>query len=211
MTTRLLAAFFALTLLLYGCKSGAESPPAAAPTQANPTAVAATPTVAEPTTAPTAPPTDTPEPASIEIRGDDDFKAWAQQALDLIEARAPDAYAEVMASIDVIDSVPAGSGMYVDEKRFAVGDETAHAPGYDEARQLIWFAGTIVHDAHHSALYIDGEPHAGKDAEVACLTVQKAALLLLTDEPFFANYVQGLIDGADDPANQYWTQPNRHW
>jgi hypothetical protein len=41
--------------------------------------------------------------------------------------------------------------------------------------------------------------------------VQKAALELMTNNPFFANYVQGLIDGADDPANQYWNQSNRHW
>jgi hypothetical protein len=28
---------------------------------------------------------------------------------------------------------------------------------------------------------------------------------------YFSNYIQGLIDGADDPKNQYWNQPNRHW
>ena len=105
----------------------------------------------------------------------------------------------------------AGSGIVVQEKRFKVGDITAHAPGYPPAQQLIWYAGAIVHDANHSALFSAGQPHSGKDAEVACLMVQKAALLKIETNNYFSSYVQGLIDGADDPANQYWTQPNRHW
>jgi hypothetical protein len=153
----------------------------------------------------------TPAPNEIEIAGSDEFKVWTTRALALIEQHAPDAYREVTHSIRTIESVDAGSGMHVVEKRYAVGEQTAYAPDYDEEQQLIWYASTIVHDAHHSALCIRGESYTGKDAEVECLTVQKAALELLTAEPFFANYVQGLIDGADDPANQYWNQPNRHW
>jgi len=178
----------------------AAETPGPVPTTANATS---------PTVAPE--PTPTAESPEIEVIGDEDFKEWTRQALDRLQAQAPDAYGEVLASIDVIESVDAGSGMYVEEKRYAVGDQTAHAPGYDEPRQLIWFAGTVVHDAHHSNQFARSVPHTGKDAEVECLTVQKAALELLTAEPFFANYVQGLIDGADDPANQYWNQPNRHW
>ncbi len=102
--------------------------------------------------------------------------------------------------------------MHVVEKRFDVGDETAHAPGYDEANA----AGLVRrHDRPRRApqrpLHAAAEYPSGKDAEIDCLTVQMAALQLMTDDPFFANYVQGLIDGADDPANQYWNQPNRHW
>jgi hypothetical protein len=216
------AAFLFPSLVLLGCKADSSTTTDAG-TNAAPTSTtvveAKTPTTAtaeatQPAgAAPTATPqlTATPEAAGIEVIGDDAFKAWADQALALIAEKAPQAYQEVTASIKVIESVPAGSGMYVDEKRFAVGDETAHAPGYDDDRQLLWFAGTVVHDAHHSALYSRNEPHTGKDAEIACLTAQKAALALMTDDPFFANYVQGLIDGADDPANQYWNQPNRHW
>lgn len=227
MTRRLwLAGLIAAVLILAGCKADSPEPAGTAdggsaatagiavgePSPGGPgptvtTAEATATTVPEATVDPTA----TAETRVIEVIGDDDFKTWAARALELIEMSAPEAYEEVMASIEVIESVPAGSGMYVEEKRFAVGDETAHAPGYDEAGQLLWFAGTIVHDAHHSALFSRGEPHTGKDAEIACLTVQKAALSLMTSDPFFGNYVQGLIDGADDPANQYWNQPNRHW
>jgi len=207
--TRFFIAFFVTTALLLGCKAGSASDPVAPEPSATLTLEATATGAAPPTTA--SEPTETPEPEGIEVIGDEAFKTWAQQALTLIETRAPEAYKEVRASIKVIESVAAGSGMYVEEKRYAVGDETAHAPGYDEAQQLVWYAGTIVHDAHHSALNARGEPYTGKDAEIDCLTVQKAALRLLTDDPFFANYVQGLIDGADDPVNQYWNQPNRHW
>jgi hypothetical protein len=202
--------------LLVACKTSSEGtsttagPAATQPGEA--TVPGATATIeAAPTATPQ--PTATPAAPSIEIVGDDDFKAWTQRALEMIQPRAAEAYAEVTASIDIIESVPAGSGMYVEEKRYAVGEQTAYAPGYDEAQQLIWYAGTIVHDAHHSARYIRGDDPLGKDAEIACLTVQKAALELMTDDPFFRDYVQGLIDGADDPANQYWNQPleNRHW
>jgi hypothetical protein len=211
--TRLFPAAFVLTLalLLLSCKANSAAVSGLPASQPSTIAVleATTPDIASPTAAPE--PTTTPESEGIQVLGSDEFDAWTQQALALIETRAPDAYKEVTASINVIESVAAGSGMYVEEKRYAVGDETAHAPGYDEAQQLVWYAGTIVHDAHHSALNGRGEPYTGKDAEIACLTVQEDALRLLIDDPFFANYVRGLIDGADDPVNQYWNQPNRHW
>jgi hypothetical protein len=150
-------------------------------------------------------------PNEIEVVGSDDFKTWTERALRLLEERAPDAYREVSIAIRTIESVSAGSGMYVIEKRFAVGEQTAHAPDYDEERQLLWYASAIVHDAYHSALCASGEPYTGMEAEIQCLMVQKAALELLTDDAFFASYIQGLIDGADDPVNQYWNNPDRHW
>jgi hypothetical protein len=159
----------------------------------------------------TAPSASTPQPNEIEIIGTEEFKAWTMQALELIETRAPEAYAEVVRSLKVIESVTAGSGVNVAEGHYSVGDVTAHIPGFEDDQQLVWYAGTIVHDAHHADLCLRGEVYYGKEAEIACLTVQKAALELLSDDSFFANYVQGFIDGADDPANQYWNQPNRHW
>jgi hypothetical protein len=224
-----LASLIAALGLLAGCTSNSSSPSSATAPTATTVAEAAPSTSAggngaAPTSAPEGSAVASPEPSAtagpapsptpdgiIDVIGDEAFKAWVTQALDLIETRAPEAYQEVIASIEAIESVPAGSGMHVVEKRFDVGDETAHAPGYDKANQLLWFAGTIVHDAHHSARYMQGLDPSGKEAEVDCLTHQLAALKLMTDDPFFPNYVQGLIDGADDPANQYWNQPNRHW
>ncbi|HEU0074282.1 MAG TPA: hypothetical protein VFS30_09735, partial [Dehalococcoidia bacterium] len=159
MTRRsLIVGLIAALAILAGCKGDSNEPGTIANGGSAPTAgvavgepspggpaPTATTTAAEPTA--TSEPTATVGPKVIEVIGDDAFKDWTARALALIEASAPEAYKEVRASIDVIESVPAGSGMYVDEKRFAVGDETAHAPGYDEDGQLLWFAGTIVHDA----------------------------------------------------------------
>ena len=199
--------------LLVGCKASSnEVTPTTVGGEITPTTV-----IGETTQTAVAEPSATPEPAAtterktIEVLGDDSFKEWTERAMALLESEAPEAYEAVLESIDVIESVAAGSGMYVAEKRFAVGEQTAFAPGYDESAQLVWYAGSIVHNANHSAQYARGDPHTGKEAEVECLTVQLAAMQLLTDDAFFPGYLQGLIDGADDPVNQYWNQPNRHW
>ncbi len=119
-------------------------------------------------------------------------------------------YKTVLTHIDTVESVSAGSGMDVFTKTFRVGDVTAYAPGYSLEDQVLWLAGTIVHDACHSRLYTDGEEYIGRDAELACLIDQLAALETL---PGFAfeNYIGALIEGVDDPGNDYWNDPNRHW
>jgi hypothetical protein len=40
---------------------------------------------------------------------------------------------------------------------------------------------------------------------------QLDALEALDRSEFFESYVQGLIDGVDDPENAYWNDPDRHW
>ena len=96
-------------------------------------------------------------------------------------------------------------------KTFFVGQETAFAPGFSPSGQVIWLAGTIVHDACHSYQYAEGNAFFGKEAEVQCLMRQQAALELIDDDTFFSGYVAGLIEGADDPDNAYWNDPDRHW
>lgn len=151
------------------------------------------------------------ETKDIEIRGSKEFETRTLEAFDILRAQAPDAYQQVLASIDIIESVPKGSGMYVDEGRFAVGEGTAYAPGYDRHFQVIWYASAIVHDACHSALHARGEVWHGKQGEVACMKAQLAVLKQLKDGDVFVDHVQGIIDGVDDPANQYWTYPEQHW
>jgi hypothetical protein len=147
---------------------------------------------------------------AVDIVGNEQFVAQAGAALELLVAEVPDAYAEVLLHITTIESVSAGSGMDVFTKTFRVGDVTAYAPGYEEADQVVWLAGTIVHDACHSRLYTDGEPYTGRDAELACLQEQLEALLVLSGFAF-ESYVRSLVDGVDDPENAYWTDENRHW
>ena len=101
--------------------------------------------------------------------------------------------------------------MDVYSKTYRVGDKTAFAPGFSRPDQIVWLAGTIVHDACHSNLYAAGEAFTGKKAEITCLTRQLEALEIIEDGSYFRNYVYDLIQGADDPNNQYWTDSNRHW
>jgi hypothetical protein len=183
------------------------SPPAAAQTTATATATqspGATSGIAPSVT----PASESPD---IVVQGSADFVDWTSRALDLIRTKAPEWHDQVTDSIDVIVSVPSGSGIVVQTKTFRVGDQTAHAPGYNETKQLIWYAGTIVHDSCHSERYEAHLVHNGKDGEIACLMDQKAALLLMDTDAGFTSYIQSLIDGADNPANQYWNNPNRHW
>ncbi|MCZ6457524.1 MAG: hypothetical protein O6650_09775 [Actinobacteria bacterium] len=111
----------------------------------------------------------------------------------------------------VIEAIDAGSGMDVFTKTFLVGQETAYAPGFSRDEQVVWYAGTIVHDSCHSRLYSEGESYIGRDSELACMLDQLDALEALDRSEFFESYVQGLIDGVDDPENAYWNDPDRHW
>ncbi len=187
----------ALLALLVACSGGATN---AVPTATPSPAATLPPPVASSTPA-----------AAITIEGDEPFVTWTSEALALIAQRAPADYTTVLASIRTIKSIEAGSGIFVMTKLYQVGNVTAHAPGLEPRLQLVWYAGTIVHDACHSARYERGETHRGKEAELACLAVQKEALLKLDSDAYVPGYVQGLIDNADDPANEYWNKPDRHW
>ena len=119
-----------------------------------------------------------------------------------------------MSEIRAIRSVPQGSGMHVDTGTYDVGEQTAFAPGFSSADQIVWYASTIVHDAHHRYLYRSGDPYVGRDAELACLEWQREALGVIEagdNIDHFRSYVQGLVDGIDDPDHEYWNQPDRHW
>jgi hypothetical protein len=149
--------------------------------------------------------------SSIVIDGDAEFAAWTEQALALLRAEAPQWHEHVEASIKIISSVPQESGVDIRTGTYEVGDLTAHGPGLEPSQQLAWYASTIVHDATHVQLFREGKPYDGKESEIACLKDQAAVLALIDTEPHLGAYVQGLIDGADDPANQYWNASNRWW
>ncbi len=163
---------------------------------------------------PTPSPTDTYSPTPPphpEIIGTERFIAQVQEALQLIAEHDPEAFVRVRDGIITFQSVAAGSGMDVYSKIYLVGNQTAFAPGYSRSRQVVWLAGTIVHDACHSNLYAAGEEFTGKAAEITCLERQLATLERIDDTGLFVDYVDSLIKGADDPNNQYWNDPNRHW
>jgi hypothetical protein len=144
------------------------------------------------------------------IDGDGDFITHVERALAVLKETAPALYADVLVNVVTIRQVESFSGMCYDTGTYRVGEETAHAPGHGIERQLVWLAGTIVHDGCHRARFVEGMPPSGRDAELACLTLQVEALDRMQDD-YLRDYVQGLIDTVDDPASQYWTNPDRHW
>ncbi len=127
----------------------------------------------------------------IEIQGDTAFVDHTSATLELLRGGAPDWYDQVVAYITVIESVKEGSGMVVESRTFLAGEQTAYAPGWEEADQRVWYAGAIVHDACHSRLYATGEAHTGRDAELECLTNQVEALKLLDSVGFFPEHRAG--------------------
>ena len=214
--TKIAAGSFLVALILAACGGSAE--PEITVTAQQTTTTAATTTTSSSTTttvlitSTTAETTTTTLAAiTIAIVGDDEFGTYTSETLQLLAADAPDGYAQVVAYIDVIEAIDAGSGMDVFTKTFLVGQETAYAPGFSRDEQVVWYAGTIVHDSCHSRLYSEGEPYIGRDSELACMLDQLDALEALDRSEFFESYVQGLIDGVDDPENAYWNDPNRHW
>ena len=157
-----------------------------------------------------------PSPSStvadtVSIVGDAAFTAETRAALALLQSRAPSYVSEVQSEIQTILSVSRGSGMDAPIRTYRVGAETAFAPGFSIEQQVAWYASTIVHDAHHGALYHAGHAWTGKGAELECLGRQRDVLALIERGTTMRDYVQSLILGADYPANQYWTSPNRHW
>jgi hypothetical protein len=200
----------------------ATEPPAATATPMPQTPVPAPPAPSidiEPTATATA----SGQPSgSPKVVGDSAFVTWTNQALALLQSKAPAWYQQVARYLDEILQVPTGTGrIHVGTKTFQAGPDTVHAtmltPAYSRGitqaqsrdLQLEWYAGSIVHDSCHERLYENGQQYMGKDAEIACLKDQKAALLQIESLSALSDYVQGLIDGADDPANQYWLNP--HW
>jgi hypothetical protein len=146
----------------------------------------------------------------MQIEGKAAFVEHVESALDLIKKKAPQSYASVIADVVMIRQVPSFSGMCYDTGSYRVGEETAYAPGAAKAQQVIWLAGTIVHDGCHRTRFLQGLAPGGRDGELACMKLQLEALKKM-DSPGYAAYIKSLIDGVDDPANQYWTITNRHW
>lgn len=168
----------------------------------------------EPTATPV-PQAPAPPPATgnhgIVLQGGPEFVGWIEAALGLLQTRAPAWYNQVVGSIDVIQHVGAGTGINPFTRVMLAGNDSLWPPTWSSEQQLVWFAGTLVHESCHVDRMERGMEWRGRNGELSCLQDQKAALLLIEDGNEFSSYVQSLIDGVDDPSNQYWTVPNRHW
>lgn len=90
-----------------------------------------------------------PQPPAISLQGSAIFVGQAQAALELLASCAPEALQTVDRHMNAIQESDR-SGMLVDSGIFLASSTTAFAPGYPPGAQVYWFAGAIVHDAHHS-------------------------------------------------------------
>ncbi|MEI6462526.1 MAG: hypothetical protein WCO33_02550 [bacterium] len=135
----------------------------------------------------------------IEIIGDDDCENDTLNALKLLSAKAPDTYRNVVKSIGIIECAPSGSAMYADEtpSRFVVGDNT-------RTYSIIWYAGSIAHDAFHSKLYHDylrthktqSVPDSiwiGKNAEEKCIAEQSRVLTRLKADKALIEFLKNAL------------------
>jgi hypothetical protein len=196
--------------------SAATAAPSSRPATPSPSTAAASPEASVPILDPvhcpaTLPPADERTPDGMDLEGDAAFIAHVKEALALLASKAPESYAAVRTSVTRIRSVPSFSGMCYDTGTYRVGEQTAYAPGYPPEQQVVWLAGTIVHDGCHRDRFVQGLDPSGRDAELACLEVQLVALKQIDEPGRFRDYVQDLIDTVDDPDSQYWTAENRHW
>jgi hypothetical protein len=166
-----------------------------------------------PTILPTFTPTPTPTAFNIAIEGDDVCVTQTQDALNLLKSKAPSHYENVIKYIGVIECVESGSGMsaYMTPPRFKVGKATRDTG-------TIWYAGTIVHDAHHSKQYNDylsthpnesvpTDVWSGAQAERECLDIQYNALQQIGAPQSYLDHVQ------KSKETEYWNIPeeNRWW
>ena len=160
---------------------------------------------------PTLIPTPTPIPQTIQIKGDQNCINKTQEAFNLLKEKDLISYQRVNKYIGIIECVPQGSGMYAWETppRFAVGEQTLNS-------DIKWYAGAIVHDAHHSELYhnyLASHPGAavpdniwtGKDAEFDCINIQRETLIKVGADQYTLDYLESTKN------SNYWETPNRTW
>ncbi len=134
----------------------------------------------------------------IGVFGSDRFVSQTAHALDLLAACAPEALRTVDELIEVLQESDR-SGMLVDHGVFLASDVTAFAPGYSEMPQVFWFAGAIVHDAHHRAQSQQGR------------TLNWDALTLEERETVEAEAREVQIDTLEMCADDLPAESQREW
>lgn len=143
-------------------------------------------------------------PFEIKIIGDDDCVSKTNQALDLLRNKAKSHYDTIVKYVGIIECTESQSGMHVWENppRYQVGKATINAG-------IIWYAGTIAHDACHSKQYHDyllnnpsssvpSDVYTGRNAEAQCLAVQYDALSKIGATQETLDYITNIIN------SEYW-------
>lgn len=151
-----------------------------------------------------------PNPSlTILIVGDENCKSHTNEALKLLEEKAPIHALIVKKYIGIIECVDQGSGMVAQETppRFKVGLPTLNSGS-------IWYAGAIVHDSCHSKLYYDAiaehgnvysDGWTGKEAESKCISAQSDVLEKIGANQETLDYLKSVID------TNYWDISDIWW
>lgn len=139
----------------------------------------------------------------IAIEGDASCNEQTNAALELLKTKAVEHYNVAIENVGKIKCVEQGSGMraYDTPPTYLAGKDTIDAG-------LVWYAGTIAHDACHSKLYQDykktrGEPvpdevWTGDNAEKSCISAQVDALKKLGASEREIDYL------GDVAESEYW-------
>jgi hypothetical protein len=152
----LISVLVPLVFMLAGCNSPATKVASPTPSTATPTSSpqpSGTPTqpASTQTASSSVPLPGTPASVSsvdIGIIGSDEFVSQTNRALSLLAVCAPNDLAIADGFLNAIEESDR-SGMLVDHGVFLASHITAFAPGYSDDSQVFWYAGSIIHDAHH--------------------------------------------------------------
>ncbi len=139
------------------------------------------------------------EHLGIAIEGSGDFVAEIQEALDLLQERAPGWYAYADAGLDKIKAVTEayGTGVWVQHRTFNI------SPKHVEVGP-IWLAGIIVHDACHVRQFEAGQIYYGLEAERACLEIQLDLLNIINPDDSFQFGLPVILANIGNPQYQWW-------
>jgi len=154
--------------------------------------------------------------SSPEIVGSLRFSNQVYQAVLLLKARDPDAYAVVTNYVGLIREGPR-SGMRADNKP-PVYEMTAATAFYS----LTWCAATIAHDSFHAKLYreyreahhgrVPGEVWTGNKAEQQCMTHQLAVMERIGSTRAEIDYAKTQADGHYVKDHETWSDyRSRKW
>jgi hypothetical protein len=163
----------------------------------------------------------------IGIVGSEEFVSQTDRALTFLAACAPEDLEIADGFLNAIEESDR-SGMLVDEGVFLASQITAFAPGYSDDSQVFWYAGSIIHDAHHrlqseqgmttnwGAMTLEQREALEWDARAVQVAVmQKCGPTLPTDIEgewtFLLAYLTDMQDGTApcDYCDTEWE--NRNW
>ena len=135
----------------------------------------------------------------VEIEGSEAFVLRIEEALDILQNRAPTWYAYSISGLTKIREVPEdeGAGVYLHTGAFSI------TPGHVSIG-VLWLASIIVHDACHVHRAATGLVHGRLTGERECLRVQIEATDVFDYQDRHVPGLRYVLENIDDPEYQWW-------